>query len=283
MIGHRVDPLANIGAASGVAPLARHPEAEVVLEEVDVPVHVRHHELLVDDAVAFEQIGDRRVVVDDQLVNLREPVLVALTQALVLHPPAPMRIASWEAAVCSDLIHLVVAQDLEDRRKEIQANVSCEVFDATLLVTQVVWKSRFQCELGHALLAFPQELPNRLDDRVAVVDFARDQLLVAGEVLFEVFDELPRAIGAIDLAVAKDVGSREQEFLQNIDTEQSVIDAPVVAIREMEGVDVPFARKGSRVRRCLLQADTPTRSSFPRIRVCGRRCRGRPHAPRHRE
>ena len=163
--------------------------------------------------------SDRRVVVDYQLVDLRKPVLVALAEPLVFHAPAPMRVARGEAAVSGDLVHLVVAQDFEDRREDVQPGAPRELFDSLLLIAEVVRKGGFQGELGHALLALPEELSNRLDDRVTVVDLARDQLVVFGEVLLEVFDELPRAVGAIDLAVAKDVRGREKKLLEDVDTQ----------------------------------------------------------------
>ena len=103
-------------------------EAEVVLEEVDVRIHVRHHELLIDERVALEQIGVRRVVVDDHLVDLREAVLVALGEPLVLHAEAPVRVAVREAPVRRDLVHLVVREDLEDHREEVQARLGGELW-----------------------------------------------------------------------------------------------------------------------------------------------------------
>jgi hypothetical protein len=55
-------------------------EGEVVLEEVHVPVDVRHHQLLIDERVALEQVRHGRRVVDDHLVDLRQAVLVALAE-----------------------------------------------------------------------------------------------------------------------------------------------------------------------------------------------------------
>ncbi len=53
-------------------------EPLVVFEEVAVPVDVGHDELLVDDGVIFEEVGITGIVIDDQLVDLREAVAVAL-------------------------------------------------------------------------------------------------------------------------------------------------------------------------------------------------------------
>jgi hypothetical protein len=112
-------------------------EAVVVLEEVDVPVHVSHDELLVDQRVSFEEVGVRGVVVDDHLVDFREAVLVALGEALVLHAPAPVRVAVGKAAVRGDLVHLVVGEDLEDGRKEVEPGLGREPLDAALLFAEV--------------------------------------------------------------------------------------------------------------------------------------------------
>ena len=118
----------------GITPLARHLEAEVVLEEVDVRVDVGHHELLIDQAVAFEQVGDRRVVVDHELVDFGEPVFVALAEPLVFHAPAPVGVACREAPVGGNLVHLLVGEHLENRRKEVEPHTPRELLDALLLV-----------------------------------------------------------------------------------------------------------------------------------------------------
>jgi hypothetical protein len=101
-----------------------------------------------------------------------------------------MRVAGREAAVCSDFVHLVVAEDFEDRWEEVQAYVPRELLDPELLFAKVVRKRRFQGELGHSLSTFPQELADRFHDGVAVVDFARDQLVFVGKVFFQILDEL---------------------------------------------------------------------------------------------
>jgi hypothetical protein len=68
-------------------------EPGVVLEEVAVPVDVRHDQLLVDQRVRLHQVGVAGIVVDHQLVDLLQPVRVALRELLVLHAEAPVRVA----------------------------------------------------------------------------------------------------------------------------------------------------------------------------------------------
>ena len=87
MVGHLVHHLA-VGLA----------EPDVVLEEVVVAVDVGHDQLLVDQLVAPQQVGVAGVVVDDHLVDLLEPVAVALGELLVLHAEAPVGIAGGKPA-----------------------------------------------------------------------------------------------------------------------------------------------------------------------------------------
>ncbi len=102
-----------------------------------VPVDVGHHELLIDGVVAPHQVGVARVVVDHHLVDLRQPVLVALLQLLVLHPEGPVRVAGREAAVGRDLVEVVGVHDLEDGLEEVEAEVARVAFDLVLENAQV--------------------------------------------------------------------------------------------------------------------------------------------------
>ena len=99
MVGHLVHHLA-VGLA----------EPDVVLEEVVVAVDVGHHELLVDHLVAAQQIGVARVVIDDHLVDLLQPVAIALGEMLILHAEPPVRIARRETAQGGDFGELVVVE-----------------------------------------------------------------------------------------------------------------------------------------------------------------------------
>src|SRR6185369_4144430 len=98
----------------------------------------------------------RGIVVDDHLVDLREAVLVALAQTLVLHAEAPMRVAVREAAVRRDLVHLVVAQHLEHDREEIQAVAPSDRLDLLLLDEQVARQVGLVRRDGH-YLPFPRK------------------------------------------------------------------------------------------------------------------------------
>ena len=165
VVGELVDPPAIgvvlRGATAGVEdgrPVVEvgRAEAEVVLEEVDVPEHVRHHELLIGEGVALEEVGVRGVVVDDHLVNLREAILVALRELLELHAETPVRIAAGEAPVGRDLVHLVVFENLEDGGKEVETVASGDVLDARLLLAQITGQRRVEGELAHAYFPLPK-------------------------------------------------------------------------------------------------------------------------------
>ena len=117
-------------------------ERQVVLEEVAVSVDVRHHQLLVDDLVALQQVGVAGVVVDDHLVDLRQAVGVRLLKIFVLHPEAPVRVAGGETAEGGDLVEPPVIQELEDDRKEVKAVRARVPLDLLLEVLQVLRQVR---------------------------------------------------------------------------------------------------------------------------------------------
>ncbi len=104
-------------------------EIEVVLEEIAVAEDMGHDQLLIDEVVAFEQVGVARVVVDHHLVDFGQPVGVALGNLLELHPERPVGVALGEAAVSGDLIDLVVVEDFKDDREEIQPETQGVVLD----------------------------------------------------------------------------------------------------------------------------------------------------------
>ena len=112
-------------------------EVGVVLEKITVPVDVGHHQLLIDGVVGAHQVGVARIVVDHHLVDLRQPVVVALAQLLVGHAERPVRIARREAAVGGDLVEIVGVDDLEDGLVEIQAVLARIALDLVLESAQV--------------------------------------------------------------------------------------------------------------------------------------------------
>src|SRR6185436_17906678 len=73
-------------------------------------------------------------------VDLREAVLVALRELLVLHPVAPVRVARGEPSVRRHLVELRRLEDLEDRVEEVEAERLREVPDAGLHALEVVGK-----------------------------------------------------------------------------------------------------------------------------------------------
>src|SRR5436309_11808394 len=87
-----------------------------------------------------------------------------------------------------------------------------------------------------------EELLDRAEDGVAVGDPAADDVVALAEHLVDVLVELARAVGALDLAVAEQVQLRQQPLVEDLDAVRDVV-APVVAVGEVEGVDVPLVRR----------------------------------------
>src|SRR5579862_5167402 len=89
--------------------------------------------------------------------------------------------------------------------------------------------------------ACTQELLDRTQNRLAVRNPARDHVVLLLQKLRDVLVKLAAAVGALDLAVAEQVQLRQQRLLQELNAVRAVV-APVVAVGEVEGVDVPLAR-----------------------------------------
>ena len=111
-------------------------EPHVVLEEVAVAVDVGDDQLVLHQAVRAEQVGVAGVVVDDEFVDLLQPVPVALADLLVLHPVTPVRVARREAAVAGHLVELRVIQHLEDDGKAVEAQLGRDAVNALLDVAE---------------------------------------------------------------------------------------------------------------------------------------------------
>ena len=126
VVGHLVDHL----------PI-RVSEVEIVLEEVTVPVDVGHHDLLIHTVVAPEEIGIARVVVDHHLIDLGQPILVALGELFELHSEAPVGIPERKPAIRGDLIQASVIEDLEDDGKKVQPEALGVHFDLVLHLFQL--------------------------------------------------------------------------------------------------------------------------------------------------
>jgi hypothetical protein len=97
-----------------------------------VAVDVGDDHLLVDERVRLHQVRVARVVVDDELVDLGEPVRVPLGELLVLHAEPPMREARGEPAERRDLVQLVVRDELEDGAKRVEAEAPGRLQDRLL-------------------------------------------------------------------------------------------------------------------------------------------------------
>ena len=161
----RSDPVPVVGHQVEHLPFGMA-EPGAVLEEVAVAVDVRHHELLVHDRVALEEIGVAGVVVDHHLVDLLQTIRVALRELLVLHPEPPVRIARREAAVGGHLVHLLVGQDLEDRLEEVAAVLAGARLDQVLPVAQFGGKIAAHPDCRHLL---PRERRLPADRRARIL------------------------------------------------------------------------------------------------------------------
>src|SRR6185503_10548804 len=85
----------------------------------------------------------------------------------------------------------------------------------------------------------PQELADARDDPVLVGDVGRDEFVAAGEALIEVVLELARAVRALHLSVAEEVRLRDELLVEQAQALGGVAAGPVVAVGEVEAVDVP--------------------------------------------
>src|ERR1043166_2871451 len=84
-----------------------------------------------------------------------------------------------------------------------------------------------------------QELLDGVQDRFAVGNAAGDHALLLVRQLVDVLKKLPRSIGALHLAVTEQVELGQQLLVEQLDALGAVV-APVVAVRKMEGIDVPL-------------------------------------------
>src|SRR5262245_35148808 len=82
-----------------------------------------------------------------------------------------------------------------------------------------------------------QELLDRPKDRLAVGNPAAHDVLLRALQLVDVLVELARAVRALHLPVAEQVDARQELLLQDLQAVRDVV-APVVAVGEVEGVDV---------------------------------------------
>src|SRR4029079_12221696 len=89
--------------------------------------------------------------------------------------------------------------------------------------------------------ALPEEFLDRVVDGLSVFDLRGHERFLFAELFFQVLDELAAAVRAFDLAVAEQVDARQDVLAQQPDAFLGVATAPVVAVREMERVNVPVA------------------------------------------
>src|SRR5271155_2765180 len=103
-----------------------------------------------------------------------------------------------------------------------------------------VGRTRFSEKLMPRLAPLSQEGLDRVVDLVARGDLGEDDALVLLEGALQVLHELARAVGRLDLPVGEDVHARQDLLLEELDAAPRVVAAPVVSVREVEGIDVPL-------------------------------------------
>jgi hypothetical protein len=103
-------------------------EVGVVFEEVHVAEDVRHDELVLDGAVGLQEEAVRRVGVDDDLVNLREPEVVHRLHPVVSLAERPVRVAARQR-VGADLVHDGRGHYLEAGRERVEAEFARDLPD----------------------------------------------------------------------------------------------------------------------------------------------------------
>src|SRR5687767_10076276 len=93
---------------------------------------------------------------------------------------------------------------------------------------------------ARTLLPFPEEIADGVHDGLLALDLGGHQPLLLGEVLLKVLDELARAVRRLDLPVGELVAAREDLSAQEVDAGDGVVHRPVVAVGEVERIDVPL-------------------------------------------
>ena len=67
--------------------------------------------------------------------------------------------------------------------------------------------------------------------------------MIGSEVLLQILIELPRSIATLDLTITEEIHHRQEGLGHEIQADLRVFARPIVAVREVEGVDVPIARR----------------------------------------
>src|SRR5262249_39032072 len=91
-------------------------------------------------------------------------------------------------------------------------------------------------------LPLPQKRLDRFVNPVLVLDLGQDQILPVAADFLQLAEIIAGAVRAFDLAVAEQIADRQEELLQGLQAVRVVL-APVVAVGELEDVDVPVARR----------------------------------------
>ena len=89
-------------------------------------------------------------------------------------------------------------------------------------------------------MSLTEESLNRIVNIILRIHPARQHPRLFFHMLVQHVDEVSRAIRRRDLAVAEHIADGQQLFLQELDAITAVGFAAVVAVAEVEQVDVPF-------------------------------------------
>src|SRR5690606_34002815 len=130
----------------------------------------------------------------------------------VLHPEPPVWVAGRVSTEGGDLVDLLPIQHLVDDLEEIEAELARSLFDDQLEIPQFTGEW-----LRHGSLPLPQEVPDRVHDRLAVGDL-RENEVVGLDVRLECAEERPAPRPALHLAIAEEVRHREEAALQQLET-----------------------------------------------------------------
>ena len=92
-------------------------------------------------------------------------------------------------------------------------------------------------------MPLPKKRLNRIVNIILRIHAAGQHLFMPAKVLVEHVDEISRAIGAGHLAVAEHVADGEKLFFEEFDAVAGVGFGGVIAVGEVEEVDVPLVRR----------------------------------------
>src|SRR5436189_5865621 len=89
------------------------------------------------------------------------------------------------------------------------------------------------------LLALAEKILDGLVNVFLVLDARKHEIIDVGDIVIELADELAASVGTFHLAVTEQIDLRENVRFQEMDASIGVSPGPVVAVGEVENIDVP--------------------------------------------